>query len=184
MAKQSSLENEMALALGAVAVSNPTIAADSALATALNYCAEKMSLLGPQSVLDYLRLGDQNAHGYFQYALAHEVARYIAGFDDEVQAVYLYEYEATPEDTIFAKPQAAATVHLIVHARRTTEALGALMAALDRALAHGFAERAGLPEVQHLLDAQTVDDGEMERGKGYAALLNSVYRRPIKIWQR
>lgn len=165
-------------------VSEPGPAAKTLLAGALNYCAEKMSLLGPQSALDCLRAGHLNAHGYFQFALARQTAVYLASLDNEVIAAYLYDYEATPEDVIFSKVDPTPSAHLIVRVRRRTEALGALSAALDQALAAAYAEQAGLPLAQHLLDIQFVDDADAGRGSGYAALLNSFNLRPLLVWER
>jgi hypothetical protein len=170
--------------LAALAVADPAQAAQAALDNALNYCAEKMNLAGPQSALDQLRLGDDAAFGYFQYALAHTASAYLAGFDDEVKAVYMYDYEATPEDTTFGEIQPVSPLHLIVLVRRKTEALYSLVAALDRSLAGHYAVQAGLPKASHLLDAQVVDDAEVQRNSGYGAMLNSVYHRPVLVWER
>jgi len=35
-----------------------------------------------------------------------------------------------------------------------------------------------------LLDAQVADNADVENRNGYAALLSSLYNRPIVIWQR
>ncbi len=165
-------------------VSEPGAAAQTLLTGALNYCIEKMSLIGPQAALDSLAAGNQAAHSYFQFALARQVAVYLAGLDNEVTAVYLYDFEATPEDIVFGKLDSTPTPHLIVRARRKTEALNALSGALGQALAARYAEMAGLPASRNLLAIQFVDDAEDRRGTGYAALLRSFNLRPLLVWQR
>jgi hypothetical protein len=183
MAKMTSLLHEtIPTDLGALTVADPAQAADSALIGALDYAAQMMGLGGPQAVLDHLRVGEDVALGYFQYALARHVAGYLAGFDDEVKAIYVFDDEATEEDRAFGEVQPICLLHLIVSARRKTEALYSLAAAVDRALATRYAERAGLPKAAHLLDVQVIDDGDVQSGKGYGALLNSIHFRPMLVW--
>ncbi len=179
------IKNEsLSMDVTGVAMSDPASAAQAALADALNYAAGKMNLAGPQAALDQLCTGSAAAHGYFQYALAHRAAEYLAGFDGEVKAVYLYDWEATPEDATFGEVQPISPLHLIVLVRRKTEALYSLVAALDRALAENYAREACQPKAAHLLDAQVIDDAEVQRGTGYGALLNSIHHRPVLIWER
>lgn len=185
MAKDSSLQvGTLALDAGALAVADPAVAATIAVRAALEYSAEKMALTGPQAALDCLRAGDENAHSYFQYALAQHAAYYLASFDEEITAAYMYDYEATPEDQNFGQMQALSPVHLIVSVRRKTEALFSLAASLDRALAERYASQAGLSKTGHLLDVQVIDEADVQRGTGYGALLNSIYHRPMLVWQR
>lgn len=185
MGKVSSFVDELTQAdLESGVTHEPAEAAESALADALSYAAQKMTLMGPQSVLDHLRVGDAAALGYFQYALARRLAAYLAGSDGEVRATYMYDDEATAEDFAFGDIQPVSLVHLLVWTRRKTEALYALVDALDRALAAAYAQRAGLPRVAHLLDAQLVDDNEVQQGKGYGRLLNSVHCQPILVSEK
>lgn len=164
--------------------SEPGPAARTLLDGALNYCAGKMSLIGPQSALDNLRAGQPAAHSYFQFALARQAAVYMAGLDGEVTAAYLYDYEATPEDIIFGKLDPTPIVHIIVRVRRRTEALQALGDALNQALARVYAERTGQPVGPQMLDLQYVDDAETRQGRGYASLLSAFNLRPLLVWER
>ncbi len=161
---------------------NPTLAAEAAIENALNFCARQMKLTGPQAALDQLRQGEQHADGYFRYALAHQVAGYLAFLDNEIKSVYLYEEDATPEDMIFGS--IASPVHLLVWAQRKTEAFNALFASLDRALGQCYADRAGLAPALHMLDAQLLDDADVRGRRGYAALLTSIHHPPVLIWER
>lgn len=168
----------------AAIVSESASAATAALDASLAYCAAKMRLAGPQAVLDCLRSGDGAAHSYFQYALAQQVAGYLADFDAEVAGVYMFDDEATPEDGVFGATPLIPPLHLIVRVARKTEAFHSLVSALDRALATGYASRAGLPGASHLLDVQAVDAADVSGNRGYGAMLNSLHHRPLKIWER
>ncbi len=185
MSKVNSLVDELAqVGIETGAIREPAVAADAALAGALDYMAQKMTLLGPQSALDHLRVGDAAALGYFQYALAQRIAAYLASCDVEVRAAYMYDDEATVDDVTFGNVQPASLLHLIVWTRRKTEALYSLVDALDRALAAGYAQRVGLPKIAHLLDAQFVDDNEVQQCKGYGRLLSSVHYQPVLVWEK
>jgi hypothetical protein len=158
-------------------------AADAALAAALGFCAQKMGLKGDEAVLRRLQTGDPETRGYFEYGLSKNLAEHISALDKEVEAVYLYQDEATPEDDAFgqAKPS---LIHLIVWAQRKTSALSSLIAALERAMSQRYTELLGLPELTHLLDIQVVDDTEVKTRVGYGALLDSLYHRPLPVWKR
>jgi hypothetical protein len=54
---------------------------------------------------------------------------------------------------------------------------------LNRALAQSYAQLIGPSQLQHILDAQIIDDADVENRVGYGALLNSLYRRPLKVWE-
>jgi len=62
--------------------------------------------------------------------------------------------------------------------------LNALVAALDRALIQDYAEMIGPRGLAHVLDVQVVDQSDVENRRGVAALLSSLYNRPVKLWER
>jgi len=158
--------------------------AEVALTQALEFCAQKMGLDSPQVVVDRLRQGDSTAFGYWHYGLAEQVAEYLAAWNEDVKAVYIYDYGATPEDSCFGEMTPAEPVHLIVWAQRKTAALESLVAALDRALVQGCADLINRAKLMHLLDVQVVDDADAENRTGYGALLSSLYHPPIQVWKR
>lgn len=158
-------------------------AATNAITRALTFCARKMRMDDATSVPGLLRQGNTSAHSYFEYGLARELAEHIAALDDQVQAVYLYTPDATPEDVIFGDMKPT-LVHLVVWAQRKTNALTSLLESLDRALAQAYAEIIGVPRQEHLLDAQVVDDTEVRSSSGFGAMLNWLYNRPLMVWKR
>ncbi len=158
-------------------------AATNAITRALAFCARKMRIDDATFIPGLLRQSNTAAHSYFEYGLARELAEHIAALDDQVQAVYLYTPDATPEDVIFGDMKPT-LVHLIVWAQRKTNALTSLLESLDRALAQAYAEIIGVPQQGHLLDAQVVDDAEVHSGSGFGAMLNWLYNRPLLVWKR
>ncbi len=158
-------------------------AADAALQEGLAYCADRMRLTSVEAAIEQLHQGNRPARSYFEYGLAKGLAEQLGGLDDEVQAAYIYDADATAEDVIFG--QAVPTlVHVIVYARRKTNALGSLLTALDRELVSSYAERMHCPDLMHLVDIQVVDDEEIANKIGYGALLTSLHHRPLPIWKR
>lgn len=158
--------------------------AEIALTQALEFCAQKMRLAGHQAVVDHLRKGDSNACQYCHYSIAKQVAESLGALDSNIKAVYIVDYDATPQDICFSEGTQASLVHLIVWAERKTKALDSLVEALDRALVRRYADVVGTHQLAHLLDVQVVDDGDVKNRVGYGAMLSSLYNRPIQIWKR
>jgi hypothetical protein len=159
-------------------------AMSDALSKALDYCAKKLNLENPQAALESIRQGDRKALEYCHYRLAQQVAEALGSLDDQVRSVSLYEFEATPEDRAFGEKPEALPVHLLVWVDRKTSALSSLVAALDRALVKDYAEMIGPRRLGHVLDVQVIDDKDVESRRGMAALLYSLYNRPIQLWER
>lgn len=155
-----------------------------ALVRALDFCAQKLNLPSPQESLAKVREGDPAALSYCHYRLAQQVAEALGALDDQVRSVSLYDFEATPEDRALGENAESLPIHLLVWVDRKTSALSALAAALDRALVSDYAEMVGPRRLRHVLDVQVVDDSDVESRRGVAALLYSLYNRPIKLWER
>lgn len=157
-------------------------ATEPAFAKAVTFCAAKMQL-GGVATCDLLRQGDGAALGYFAYGLTKELAEYIGALDEEVQAVYLYDPEATPDDIAFGVTRLP-IIHLLIWARRKTGALEALLSALDRAVTGRYTEMFGPNTPASILDAHVVNDAEVNAHSGFGALLTSLHNRPLMVWQR
>jgi hypothetical protein len=158
--------------------------AEATLAKALEFCAQKMGFDSHQAVVDHLRQGDSTAYSYYHYSLAKQTAESLGALDENVKAVYVCDYDATPEDLCFGEATQASLVHLIVWAQRKTGALNSLVAALDRALVQSYADLIGMRQLTHLLDVQVIDDADVESRIGYGAMLSSIHHRPIQVWER
>jgi len=158
--------------------------AELVLDEGLAFCARKAGLDSVESVIESLRQGESTVHQYCRYGLAKKVAESIGQLDENVKSVYTLDYDATPQDRCFGADDQASLIHLIVWAGRKTDALDALVKALDRALVQAYAELVNVPQLTHLLDVQIVDDADVEGRRGYGALLSSIHNRPIKVWAR
>jgi len=158
--------------------------AEIALTQALDFCAHKMGLAGHQAVIDHLQQGDSTACQYCHYSIAKQVARSLGALDENVKAVYVVDYDATPEDICFGEKRQISLVHLVVWAERKTSALDSLVGALDRALVQRYADVIGTHKLAHLLDVQVIDDDDVKNRVGYGAMLFSLHQRPIQVWER
>jgi hypothetical protein len=158
--------------------------AEVALTEALEYCAQKMGLAGRQAVVDHLRQGDRSACKYCHYSIAKHVAVSVGALDGNVKAVYVVDYDATPQDLCFCEGPQGSQIHLIVWAERKTGALDSLVGALDRALVERYNGVMGTHQLAHLLDVQVVDDADVNNRVGYGAMLSSLHQRPIQVWKR
>ena len=175
---------ELAVATPPLRMPDAASATQGALVKALDYCARKLNLSSPQESLERVRQGDTKALEYLHYQLALHVAETLGALDDHVRSVSVYEFEATPEDRAFGENPESLPIHLLVWVDRKTSALSALAAALDRALVKDYADMVGQRRLRHVLDVQVIDDGDVGSRRGIAALLYSMYNRPIQLWER
>lgn len=155
-----------------------------ALASALDYAAGKLNHPSPAASLEKARQGDRKTLEYSHYRLAQLVAEALGALDTNVQSVSLYDPAATPEDRALGDVAESLPVHLLVWVDRKTSALSSLGAALDRALTSDYAEMIGPQRLAHVLDLHVIDDDDVENRRGMAALLGSLYNRPIRLWNR
>lgn len=154
------------------------------LEKALVYCADKMQLVGPQATLELLRQGDNRARFHTHHSLAQQVAKALGDMDKNVSSVFVFDYDATPEDLAFGDSSCVSPIHLIVRAERKTEDLYALVAAMENALVEDYARCVGPGQLKCLLDVQVIDAEDVEKRRGYAAVLSSLHNRPIQVWER
>jgi hypothetical protein len=154
------------------------------LSQAMEYCAHKMGLKSTQAAIDHVKQGDTMACSYCHYSAAQQVADALGMLDNNVQAAYLFEYDATPEDVCLGEAAGIIPLHLLVWVNRKTDALSALVESLDRAMAQSLAGMLGTSLDAYVLDVQVVDDSDVKNRTAYGALLSSLFQRPIKVWDR
>jgi hypothetical protein len=164
--------------------SDVTSLAEAILTQALEFCATKLNLESYETAVERLQQGDNITFSYWRYGLAKKGAEYLGEWDEGIKAVYIFDFEATPEDICFAEVTPDIIIHLIVWAQRKTAALNSLIGALDRALVRIHVELLHMPQLKHLLDVQVVDDRDVENRLGFGALFSSLHHRPLPVWKR
>jgi hypothetical protein len=155
---------------------------EGALNRVLRLVARKIGLETPGQVVAQLNAGQPEPRRAFRHELAREAAVYLGTLDKHVKAVYMAEYDASPEDMAFAEEQSLTPVHLILWVTRKTAALTAAATALDRALLESYRAWVGPNAPGYLVDVQLVDDHEVTNRKGYGAVLTSIHMPPLRIW--
>jgi hypothetical protein len=86
-----------------------------------------LNLESYETVVERLQQGDNITFSYWRYGLARKGAEYLGEWDGDIKAVYIFDYEATPEDVCFAEVTPDIMIHLIVWAQRKTAALNSLI---------------------------------------------------------
>jgi hypothetical protein len=158
-------------------------AGEMILRKAVHFCALKLGTDCPEAAMEALRRREGVALSYLHYSMVSQLAEYLAALDDDIRAVYVYDFDATPEDLAFSSTVFPALVHVLVWSARRTSALDSLIAAAGRALTEQYAAMIGSPGLKHLLDVQVIDDTEVHQRRGYGSLLSSVQFRPVKVWE-
>jgi uncharacterized protein YunC (DUF1805 family) len=143
-----------------------------------------MRLENGRAVLEHLKQRDATACGYCQYSIAKKVGDSLGAMDQNVKAVYILDYDATPEDICYSNQKHTVLIHMIIRVERKTSALESLVAALDHALVQVYGRLLGMERLEHLLDAQVVDDADVEKRVGFGAMFTSLHQRPIQVWKR
>jgi len=160
----------------------PTMLDDALRATAAK------SSRSPKETLEAMRSGDCATCDAVRYRLAETLAEYLAMVDHGVKAVYLYEpeYATGADSAVTERPSLSPGISMIVWSDRKSAALSAVVASLNARLAEE-AEHLTCPKANALcwtLDAQIVDDQQVQSNSGYGALINSLYVRPLELWHR
>jgi hypothetical protein len=165
-------------------VTDAASAAEAALADALDFTAARLALVNRQAVIEQLEARDALTFQYMNYGLARQVAQTLGMMDETIRTVYLFDEDAMPEAFILGRRSPALSLHLIAWVERKTQALAALIQALDRSLVAACQIVLDSDDLEHVLDVQLVDDGDVQKRIGYAALITSLHNLPMRIWQR
>lgn len=172
-----------------VGIRQPTLLdADSMVESVINqavaYCAQKMGLSSGRAVREQLQKENVAVCKYCHYSIARQVGDLLGRLDQNVEAAYVLDYDATPQDLCYTGEGQATLIHLIVRVKRKTNALNSVMEVLDHALVSAYSKLVNRPHLQHLVDMQVVDGDEVARRIGYGAMLSSLHNRPIQVWER
>lgn len=160
----------------------------SMMEEALEFCAGKVGLEGKEQAAKALQEGDCCACEYVRYAMAQRLAAYLGSVDDTIKTVYTYEpdYATMVDGAIPNRPNLTPGFNLVVKVSRKSAALSSLVASVNSALSEAC-RKLGCPAANALcyeLDVGVADEEDVRKRVGYAALINSLYVRPIEVWSR
>jgi hypothetical protein len=153
---------------------------------AVDAAREKMGFYQQEAELSVL-LQRRDFVEYFKYALAQEVSQVIGSYDQQVQAIYLFEESGNPDsETEDYSPAIDLTVHLLTRVSSASAALEAFVTSLDRVLTEVLRELPSDAVVRRtsFLNVIPVTEKDIAEGHGYAVLLSSIYARPLQVWRR
>lgn len=111
--------------------------------------------------------------------LEQRIARRLAAWQPDVQAVF--KYEETPTQSV---EHWDGSIHLLVKVPRLSDAVKMLAKVLDDALVNSL-HQLGLPRFrgcQSVLNVQQITPSELRHGIGYGAMFCAVYTAPVKVW--
>lgn len=154
------------------------------LAIVLNSCAQRMGVTSSQVVVNNLHHGDASTCRVFYRGLAQEVAQFLGTLDEDIKAVYLFDYASAVECAPLDMFNSIVPIHLIVWTRRKTAALYAFIAAIDRALVQGINVLCQDCQVTRFLDTQFIDDADVKDRAGYGTLPFSIGLAATQVWRR
>ncbi len=161
--------------------------ADKMIDKALEFCASKAFNGNGKKAKTALRDGKCDVCSYFCYGLAKQVAEYLGQIDPTVKAVYVFEPEYAQNGDVPTVVRQPSSINLVTWVNRKSAALHALVEALDTSLSRRVRDRLGCKRATpacYALDVQMVDDAEVRDRRGYGALVDSLYVRPIQVWTR
>lgn len=155
---------------------------------ALAFCAEKAGLKSGAQVKEILHKGDCCVCEYMRYGIARAMAGYLGAVDDTIQAIYTYEPEQATrvDEAIPSRPNLTPGLNMIIMVSRKSAALASAMASMRSAWAEEH-KRLGCPKANAMcseVDFRAVDEDEIAKRTGYAALLTSLHVQPIEVWHR
>jgi hypothetical protein len=117
----------------------------------------------------------------FKKALEQRIARRLAIWQPNVQAVFAYD--AARMENVEAWD---GSIHLLVKVPRLSDAVKMLGKKLDKSLVK-YLKKLGWQRIQtqqSVLEVQQVTSHELRHGVGYGAMFCAVYTAPVKIWPR
>ena len=119
-----------------------------------------------------------------KFFLSSNIGRVVAENDINSSAIYMFNPANNPSVAPDAFVPIDPSLHLILHVRKSTTGLIALLETLDQTLTNEL--RVLLPEkfenFESVIDVSIVTDKDIENQKGYAVVLQSLHAPPLKVW--
>lgn len=155
-------------------------AVNQIMAKATAYCATKKGI-SKADVPGLLEKGDAGAYGYFNHSIASQVGEVLGKVCDNVKAVYTLNYEDNIQEDVSGK-SSDPTIHVILRVERKTNAVDALVEALNKGLTQKYRQLLGKDTLKNILNAYPVDNEDIKNRTGYGALLGSIFQPPLHVW--
>ena len=159
---------------------------DQMVEAALSFCARQACVGDAEQARQALHQGQCDVCDYLCYSLAKQVGEFLSQMDETVKAVYVFEPEyAWDGDTAAARRPSG--INLIAWVDRKSASLDALAGALGTTLSESRRNKLGCVKATapcNALNVHLVDDADVENRRGYGAMVDSLYIRPIKVWAR
>jgi hypothetical protein len=118
--------------------------------------------------------------------LVREIAEYLAGRDPDLRAIYRYDPTfASGEDARTREmPSESAAIYLLAWTSMEPSPLDDEAARLAQAFADARARWLCPKAIEwcYAVNIVVVDDYQVKARQGYAALINSVWVRPTRVW--
>ncbi|MFN2229837.1 MAG: hypothetical protein ACK2VA_08715 [Anaerolineae bacterium] len=144
-----------------------TAVAERVLTRALESCARRMGLEGPQQAAYHVRNGSAVARMYYCSSMAKQVAECLGPSEQNIRAIYAPDYDVLFRDlSSDEEPQAEAMICLLVWTRLKTAALDSLVTAWKRALTEAYRDTIDSQGQVPLLEVQVMDDADVEKHLG------------------
>jgi hypothetical protein len=135
-----------------------------------------------------MRHGDCYQCEEFHRLLSQLVAQELANVDSGLRAVYRFDPAlGSGEDSLPRTfPSESSAIDLLVWTEHKNESLQQCASALELAFEDERAEWICDKAVEwcHTLNIVIVDDEQVRTRQGYAALIDSLWVRPTRVWQR
>ena len=168
--------------------SRPTVTslqevAETILADALQFAHDKFTQPMRAAGLEEL-MQRHDFIDYFKLGLAERIANTLAAHDEHVQAIYYFDPSLGSDAGTETYTALDPSINLLIRVKLKSAALSSFIAALDDALAR---EVRKLPSPYYgslvtILNAILITEEDVEQGRGYAALLSSLYLKPRQVW--
>lgn len=122
----------------------------------------------------------------FKYGLAEGATNVIVANDGNVQAAYHFEESANPDSETEEALMPDAGVHLLLLVDSNSPALDTFIKSLDGTLTGLIRElpSAALAKRTSILNVIPITQEDVDKKRGYGALLSSMFARPVKLWAR
>lgn len=155
---------------------------------AIQDTAIQLEVQSPSRAVDLLRRGDCNQCDILRHNLAREVGGYLATVDRDLRAVYMYDPDSAcgAYEGFHRGSSPSSSIHLIAWTRTqkslSTRMLQELRQAFDQARREVLCAQA--TALCYGLNLTVVNDAQVRARQGYAAMIDSLSARPLRVWAK